>query len=109
MNCVKYSTVIEKEGSPTYHVGDIVRVVDKPYMRCPFEWINWMDKYCGREVKILKAYWNDRYKTYVYKIGTVDGVERSVCAFCVNCFVAEPEEPEQECLGVCAENILELL
>lgn len=38
-----------------WNVGDIVRVVDKPYRECPASWVPEMDDACGHEVEITYA------------------------------------------------------
>lgn len=70
----------EAEGSPRFQVGDNVRVVDKPYINCPFVWIGEMTLFCGKEVQIRYAWWSGGKNAYAYEI---DG---SSCIWCANCF-----------------------
>lgn len=70
-----------------FNVGDIVRIVDKPYYDCPFSWASGMDMYCSREAEIKSKEYSAYFKTYVYRISA----DNTNYAWCGNCF-----EPLQE-------------
>lgn len=86
----------ETEGNPRFHIGDYVRVVDSPYTNCPFSWIGEMTQFCGKEVRIIDAWWSFDKNTYTYQI------EGSSCYWCANCFneIADtiPEQTESDFL-----------
>lgn len=67
-------------GSAEYDVGDIVRIVDKPYRECVFSWVGSMDKYCSRTAKITGTHGTWKGET-AYTIDIDDG-EHSWCAHC---------------------------
>lgn len=77
-----------QEPAPKFQVGDIVRVVDTPYEDCPFGWVDGMNRYCGKEVKIDGAIYVKARKMWAY---TVRGTRWS---WCENCF--EPPIPDIE-------------
>lgn len=51
-----------------FSVGDIVTIVPQPNEACPFRWVPKMDSYCGTTVRIISAWYSDRYKCAAYKI-----------------------------------------
>lgn len=67
-----------------FNVGDIVRVVDEPYTKCPFSWVKGMSKYLGTVVTIRSKKWSPVRKTYKYFINEDDGC----FAWCANCFTS---------------------
>lgn len=74
-----------REPHPRFNIGDVVRIVDKPYHDCPFTWIDAMSDYCGEETTITDVYWFESSKTHGYSLDCDDGY----CTWCENCF--EPE------------------
>ena len=86
----------ETAGNPRFHIGDHVRVVDSPYNDCPFVWIDEMTLFCGKEVRIINAWWNSVNNAYAYII------EGPSCVWCANCFneIADtiPEQTESDFL-----------
>lgn len=71
-----------------FFVGDEVRVVDTPYMDCPFSWIDDMTKMCGKVATITRKQMDTGKGTYFYNI------RGSQWNWCGNCFM--PLEPEEE-------------
>ena len=86
----------ETESNPRFHIGDHVRVVDSPYNNCPFVWVDEMTLFCGKEVRIIDAWWGFDTNTDTYQI------EGSPCYWCTNCFneIADtiPEQTESDFL-----------
>lgn len=74
-----------------FQVGDVVRVVDKPYKRCPFGWVADMDHLCGKYVTIASVYWSDYRNTFAYYLEEDDYSFK----WCENCFVEEETEIEE--------------
>ena len=72
---------------PEYNIGDIVRIVSKPYRECPFTWVSNMDNYCGRKAEITDKWYSEWYGQYGYSVN-VDG---ACFNWCGNCF----ESPEE--------------
>jgi len=70
--------------------GDRVMVVGKPYLDCPFTWVDDMTAMCGRVVTISSKRYSDERGTYCYHVKE-DALHFSWCG---NCFV--PLEPEEE-------------
>lgn len=77
-------------GFKEWSVGDVVRIVDAPYMECPFAWVDTMDKYCSMEAKICKKRLSEQYNTYQYIIDIDDGDHY----WCGNCFEEVYKEEE---------------
>lgn len=69
-----------------FFVGDKVRVVDTPYIDCPFTWVSQMTRMCGKIVTIKSK--RMRKQTYCY---TIRGYPFNWCG---NCFM--PLEPEED-------------
>lgn len=74
-------------GFNEFGVGDIVTVVDEPYLDCPFIWGDSMDKYLGVSAVIVSKDWSEGKKEYRYNID-VDGGKH---IWCGNCFRAESD------------------
>lgn len=72
-----------------FFVGDKVRVVDTPYMDCPFTWVDQMTEMCGKVVTITRKEADNSKGTPYYKIH-----ESPQWNWCGNCFV--PLEPEED-------------
>ena len=76
---------------PIYSVGDIVRIVEKPYSDCPFSWVRAMNAYCGKlatiEEVLLELDWGDTNEEG-YRIDTDEGE----FVWCATCF--EPVETD---------------
>lgn len=81
----------ETKGNPTYHVGEVVRVVDRPYNQCPFWWTPGMNKYCGATTEIKKVPWSESRGCYEYKVFGCGNY-----SFCKNCFAPQEEEDDIE-------------
>lgn len=81
-----------REPMPKFQVGDVVRIVDTPYMECPFTWVDEMTEYCGKEATITDVFWTERHKTHGY---TLD-IEDCYCTWCENCFVQEADIEESD-------------
>lgn len=69
-----------------FFVGDKVMVVSKPYLECPFTWVDEMTDMCGKIVTITDK--QEGRTTYAYNISG------DPWNWCGNCFV--PLEPEEE-------------
>ena len=39
-----------------FEVGDFVRIVKEPYVKCPFGWVREMNEFCGREARITNVF-----------------------------------------------------
>ena len=64
-----------------FNEGDIVKVVERPYLDCPCGWADEMDDYCGMLVTITGASINSRGEQRYY-IEEDDGE----FVWCENCF-----------------------
>lgn len=93
--------LIETKGSPIYHVGDVVRVVDEPYTKCVFSWAHGMCKYCGKTAKISSVEWSGCYETYRYKIDITP-----TYVFCKDCFTPLVDESDSAFDVSCVDAIL---
>ena len=71
-----------------FEVGERVRVVSEPYLRCPFSWVSEMDNYCGENVTIVDKRFDGYRNTNAYRIDADD----TDFVWCGNCF--EPIEEE---------------
>lgn len=76
-----------------FSVGDIVRVVDKPYRDCRFGWSANMTAFCGNEYLIRSKEWYDRKECYLYRLSGLDGAPKGFL-WCAGCF--EQSMPEFE-------------
>lgn len=85
---------------PKFDVGDRVVIVDRPFIDCPFVWVDEMNRLCGKEAIVRHASWDNLRNTHVYKI--VD----SEYAWCENCFI--PIAEEQDFDVACTEEIEKL-
>lgn len=65
-----------------FEVGDVVQVVSEPYEKCPFGWVDTMSPLCGQTVEISNKWWNEGYRTYVYKLKE-DKFGHSWCGNCL--------------------------
>lgn len=81
---------MDGEYESKYNIGDVVKVVDVPYMDCPFSWADEMTEYCGQELTIVEVRWISHRKTYGY---TLDGVFDFV--WCEGCFESCSTEIEE--------------
>ena len=81
-----------QEPTPMYKIGDAVRIVDIPYTKCPFSWINYMDEFCGKEAIIEDVYWNEVRKTHGYVID----IDDNSCTWCENCFAIDQDLEESD-------------
>ena len=72
---------------PEYNIGDMVRIVSKPYKECPFTWVSSMDNYCGMEAEITDKRYSAAYGQYKYSVN-VDGNRFGLCG---NCFESSEE------------------
>lgn len=82
-----------RKRNPVYCIGDAVRVVDKPYVDCPFSWVDAMDDFCGREAKVLDTIWFESHERYGYIIDIDDG-EHTWCAKCLDGVHPDIEESD---------------
>lgn len=82
----------EERPLPKYKKGDVVQVVDEPYVDCPFEWIGEMDECCGRVATITGVSWNEWHKDWGYSID----IDDYLCTWCENCFVAFTDIEESD-------------
>lgn len=80
----------ETQGNPVYRIGDVVRVVDKPYDQCSFGWMPSMDRFCGVTKTIRGICWVEALGIYGYRI---DG---TIYTFCKNCFVPLTNEDDAD-------------
>lgn len=88
----------EEYGHPAYQVGDVVRVVDTPYLECPFTWVSYMNKYCGCECTVRGVDYSWTHKTYKYRLeqGGDDIIKDILwCSGCLVPVVEEFSEPSQ--------------
>lgn len=86
----------EECGHPAYQVGDVVRVVDTPYLECPFTWIPYMDKYCGCECTVRGVEYSWVKRTYKYHLEQdADDIIGGItwCSGCLTPVVEEFSEP----------------
>ena len=81
-----------REIQSKYKVGDTVRILDSPYMECPFTWIEEMTDFCGQEARIVNVSWIEHFGAYGYLID----IDECGCTWCENCFVVEPDLQESE-------------
>ena len=81
-----------QEPTPRYKIGDAVRIVDIPYTECPFSWIDYMNKFCGKEAIIEDVYWNENRKTHGYVID----IDDNSCTWCENCFAIDQDLEESD-------------
>lgn len=65
-----------------FNIGDVVTVVNKPYLDCPFGWMDDMTYMCGKTVTIIGKEYMERTKTYAYRIKEYN------YAWCGNCFIS---------------------
>lgn len=79
-------------------VGDMIKIVDAPYMKCAYSWIRSMDKYCGREAVIIKASFDAIRNCYRYHIDADNGAH----AWCKGCFEQVLPDIEESALDICA-------
>lgn len=79
------------EPKPKYKVGDTVRIVEEPYLKCPFMWVQEMTELCGTEAVIKDVFWVESRGTHGYLISTED-----YCTWCENCFIIEPDLVESD-------------
>lgn len=82
---------------PIYSVGDVVRIVDKPYSDCPFSWVGRMSCHCGKLATITEVLLELEFgKTGEegYRIDTDDG-EFMWCANCFEQVGADIEESDE--------------
>lgn len=81
---------------PIYSVGNIVRIVEKPYSDCPFSWVGAMSAYCGKLATItevlLELEWGNTNEEG-YRIDTDDG-EFVWCATCFEPIEADIQESD---------------
>lgn len=82
-----------QEQKPAFNVGDVVQIVDTPYMACPFSWVDGMDEFCVRYVQIVSVIWSCVQSCYCYHIDADNGR----FAWCENCFVADADLEESGC------------
>lgn len=78
---------------PIYKVGDVVQIVDKPYLKCPCTWVRTMDKYCGRIATITEVVLELPWGTAKEEAYRID-VDSRKHAWCANCFIFEPDLEE---------------
>jgi hypothetical protein len=83
---------VEREPQSKYKVGDTVRILDSPYMECPFTWVEEMTDFCGQEARIVDVSWIEHLGAYGYLID----IDELCCTWCENCFVMEPDLQESE-------------
>lgn len=86
----------EEYGHPAYQVGDVVRVVDTPYLECPFTWVGHMDQYCGCECTVREVGYSWLNKTYKYCLErNGDNILSHIkwCSGCLTPVVEEFSEP----------------
>lgn len=86
--------MIEERQVSRYKKGDIVRIVDAPYMECPFTWVEEMNEFCGQEATIISVFWVDRHNTYGYELEFE--TDDNYCTWCENCFSVEPDLVESD-------------
>ena len=84
--------MIQEPKQPKYQIGEAVRIVDTPYMDCPFTWVGCMNDFCGKEATIVDLYWNENRKTYGYMID----LDNYSCTWCENCFVIDQDLEESD-------------
>ena len=83
-----------KRPKPKFQKGDIVRIVDIPYLECPFGWVDDMDEYCGIETTIADVVWGYSHNTYGYRIRSDTSARKYT--WCENCFVVEADLEESD-------------
>ena len=71
-----------------FQVGDVVRIVYEPYMRCPFNWVPDMDECCGVLTAVREVHFRSDKKVWQYKVAGF------AWSWCENCFVIEQEIEE---------------
>lgn len=90
--------IYKKDNKQEFCVGEIVKVVDVPYMDCKFSWVRSMNRYCGRDVVIENAEWDKFNRCYRYIIDADNGVH----AWCNGCFEQVLPDIEESALDICA-------
>lgn len=81
-----------REREPRFNVGDHIRIVDEPYHNCAHGWDKHMSEYCGRDAIITGVWVSDCPENDDYSLDVDDGY----FAWCMNCFVQEPEVDIEE-------------
>lgn len=82
----------EEYGHPAYQAGDVVRVVDTPYLECPFTWVSFMDKYCGCECTVRWAEYSWIHHTYKYCLEQDGDDVINGIIWCSGCLTPAAEE-----------------
>ena len=76
--------------------GDVVQVVAKPYIKCPYLWTPEMSKFCGKNVTIRDARYQKQNDRWVYHLK-----EDVHCfSWCENCFESPYPDIEESELSV---------
>lgn len=76
-----------------FHVGDTAYVVSTPYLDCPYGWVDGMNRYCGREVKIDGAIYAKARKMWAY---TIRGAQWNWCENCFERPAPDIEESDED-------------
>lgn len=74
-------------GITRFEVGDFVKIVEKPYVGCPFGWVREMNEFRGREARITDVSRNTNSTNDAYYID----IDHHSYAWCFNCFEHEPD------------------
>lgn len=85
---------MEREPQSKYKVGDTVRILDSPYMECPFTWVEEMTAFCGQEATVVDVVWVDRNNAHGYSLEFES--DYCYCTWCENCFGIEPDLVESD-------------
>lgn len=72
--------------NPIFNVGDAVKIVDQPFYKCPFGWVDSMTSVCGRECTITQVCWHPGKRHHYYRTNILPNI-----IWCKDCF----EETDQ--------------